>query len=52
MQLSTALSLVNSNNITELKELTDILSPEIIDFRHMLPSEPLFKVCYVAIRCH
>ena len=31
MQLSTALSLVNSNNVTEFKSLTDILSPEIIE---------------------
>jgi hypothetical protein len=31
MQLSTALSLINSNNITEFKSLTDILSPEIIE---------------------
>lgn len=30
MQLSTALSLVNSNNVTEFQNLAEILSPEII----------------------
>jgi hypothetical protein len=30
MQLSTALSLVNSNNVTEFQNLADILPPEII----------------------
>ena len=31
MQLSTALSLVNSNNVTEFQNLAEILSPEIIN---------------------
>ena len=30
MQLSTALSLVNSNNVTEFQNLAEILCPEII----------------------
>jgi hypothetical protein len=30
MQLYTALSLVNSNNVTEFQNLAEILSPEII----------------------
>ena len=30
MQLSTALSLVNSNNVTEFQNLAETLSPEII----------------------
>lgn len=30
MQLSTALSIVNSNNVTEFQDLAEILSPEII----------------------